>query len=532
MVSRRSLALSIVASASAVRAGPCDIYASGNTPCVAAHSTTRALYAGFSGALYQVSRGSDGATRHIYPLSQGGVANAGSQDSFCNGTTCLISIIYDQSGRGNHLTQAPPGGAARGPEEGGYDYLASAIGAPVKLNGQKAYGVFISPYTGYRNNNVRGTATGDQPEGMYAMMDGTHYNDRCCFDYGNAETNSLDNGNGHMETIYFGTGGHSGSGSGPWVQADLENGLFSGFNRDSNPANPTISHRFITAVVKGEPSHWAIRGGNAASGGLSTFYDGPRPNGGYNPMQKEGAIILGIGGDNSNWAQGTFYEGVMTSGYPTNEIENKVQADIVNAKYSTASLTSGPELHAGSSVSFRATTPCCRDSYIPNLVRTSASRKCLPQAVATFSVKPAGLSVPASATKIASPSNLRTSLVALFAMPTMSSRFNAMTVANYSAKMPHSARKPVSTARVTLSALGAIRLATGAISPDNAILEATEALINLMPSIPSMMMSALLSAVVLLKYEQSLQSSLKNSNSSISCSSQSGTAQHSKMTQK
>ena len=50
-------------------------------------------------------------------------------------------------------------------------------------------------------------------------------------------------------------------------------------------------------------------------------------------MSKEGAIILGIGGDNSNRAQGTFYEGVMTTGYPTQKTEGRVQADIVAARY-------------------------------------------------------------------------------------------------------------------------------------------------------------------------------------------------------
>ena len=39
---------------------------------------------------------------------------------------------------------------------------------------------------------------------MYAVVDGTHYNSGCCFDYGNAETNSRDNGNGHMDAVYFG----------------------------------------------------------------------------------------------------------------------------------------------------------------------------------------------------------------------------------------------------------------------------------------------------------------------------------------
>jgi hypothetical protein len=96
--------------------------------------------------------------------------------------------------------------------------LASAIGAPVTLNGQKAYGVFISPGTGYRNNDVSGSATGDEPEGMYAVLDGTHYNGNCCFDYGNAETSSHDTGNGHMEAIYFGdnTVWGTGAGNGPW----------------------------------------------------------------------------------------------------------------------------------------------------------------------------------------------------------------------------------------------------------------------------------------------------------------------------
>ncbi|KAH8795264.1 Arabinosidase B [Hyaloscypha finlandica] len=360
------LALGLVATGSLVAAGPCDLFSSGGTPCIAAHSTTRALYSAYAGSLYQVKRGSDNTTTNIAPLSAGGVANAAAQDTFCASTTCLITIIYDQSGRGNHLTQAPPGGFS-GPESNGYDNLASATGAPVTLNGQKAYGVFISPGTGYRNNAASGTATGDAAEGMYAVLDGTHYNGGCCFDYGNAETNSHDTGNGHMEAIYFGdsTSWGSGSGSGPWVMADLENGLFSGLSAGNNAGDPSISYRFVTAAIKGEPNQWAIRGANAASGSLSTYYSGVRPSvSGYNPMSKEGAIILGIGGDNSVSAQGTFYEGVMTSGYPSDATENSVQANIVAAKYATTALTSGPALTVGSSISLRATTACCTTRYL------------------------------------------------------------------------------------------------------------------------------------------------------------------------
>jgi hypothetical protein len=317
--------------------GPCDIYARGGTPCVAAHSTTRALYGAYNGPLYQVRRSTDNTTRDITPLSAGGVANSATQDSFCAGATCLISTIYDQSGRGNHLTQAPPGGIP-GPGPGGSDNLAVATAAPVMIGGQKAYGVYIAPGTGYRNNRTNGIATGDQPEGIYAVVDGTHYNGGCCFDYGNAQTNGLADEPAIMETVYFGSNNWwgYGDGPGPWVMADLEWGLFSGVNPRYNK-NPTINHRFVTAIVKGEPNHWAIRSGNAQSGGLTTVFDGPRPNG-YHPMKKEGAILLGIGGDNSNGAAGTFYEGVMTTGYPSNATEEAVQANITAAAYAPAPL--------------------------------------------------------------------------------------------------------------------------------------------------------------------------------------------------
>jgi non-reducing end alpha-L-arabinofuranosidase len=123
--------------------------------------------------------------------------------------------------------------------------------------------------------------------------------------------------------------------------ADLENGLFAADHLGLSTNDPTTNFRFTTAVVKGQPGNFAIRGGNAQSGGLSTFWNGGRPSPGYNPMKKQGAIILGIGGDNSKGAQGTFYEGVMTSGFPSDATENSVQANIVAAGYSPSSGGTG-----------------------------------------------------------------------------------------------------------------------------------------------------------------------------------------------
>jgi len=70
---------------------PCDIYAAAGTPCVPAHSTVRALYAAYSGPLYQVKRASDSTTLNIGTLTAGGYANAAAQNTFCAGTSCTIT---------------------------------------------------------------------------------------------------------------------------------------------------------------------------------------------------------------------------------------------------------------------------------------------------------------------------------------------------------------------------------------------------------------------------------------------------------
>jgi hypothetical protein len=311
--------------------GPCDIYASGNTPCVAAHSTVRALYGTYDGNLYQVRRASDNTTKDVGVSSPGGFANAALQDTFCMGTTCSISILYDQSPKHNHLTKAPAGGNKRTP-----DNEASATGLKLSVGGNTVYAVYINAGMGYRNNKTSGIATSDQAEGEYMVTSGKHYNNGCCFDYGNAETSSNDDGNGTMEAIYFGnnTNWGKGSGNGPWVMADLENGLFAGQSLSRNDSNTPLAHDYVTAIIKGRAGHFALRGGNAQAGALTTMYDGARPTtAGYNPMKKQGAIILGIGGDNTNVAVGTFFEGAMTSGYPTDAIEDAVHANIQAAGY-------------------------------------------------------------------------------------------------------------------------------------------------------------------------------------------------------
>ncbi len=310
--------------------GPCDVYSSGGTPCVAAHSTVRALYGAYRGNLYQVRRASDKTTKDVGVLASGEFADSAAQDAFCANTTCTISIIYDQSPKGNHLRSAPAGGAKSTP-----DNEANATALKLTIGGHAVYGVHIPAGTGYRNDKTVGVATGDQPETEYMVTSGNYYNGGCCFDYGNAETNNKDDGAGTMEAVYFGnsTGWGKGAGSGPWVMADLENGLFAGQSTATNVNDTPLGSPYVTAMVKGRSGTFGLKGGNAQSGRLTSMYDGPRPGGGYNPMNKQGAIILGIGGDNSNSAQGNFFEGVMTSGNASDANDDAVQANIVAAGY-------------------------------------------------------------------------------------------------------------------------------------------------------------------------------------------------------
>ena len=331
--------------ARAATSQPCDLYAAGGTPCVAAHSTVRALYGAYHGNLYQVRRSSDNATLNIGVLTAGGTADAAAQDSFCAGTACVVTVVYDQSGHGNDLwyqgSSAVPGSTQSSP--------AKASTEPLTVGGNKVYSLYINPGNSYwRDGHLTGVPTGTAPEGMYMVTSGTHVNSGCCFDYGNSETTRKADAAGAMDAINFSTSCWFGgcSGSGPWVQADLEWGLYPGGSQSWNPNQRAFPNPYVTATLKNNgTSRFAIKGSNAQSGNLTTLWDGALPSG-YNPMKKQGAIVLGSGGDcckpggGANLSAGTFYEGAMVAGYPSDATENAVQANIVAAGY--AAPAAGP----------------------------------------------------------------------------------------------------------------------------------------------------------------------------------------------
>jgi hypothetical protein len=306
--------------------------------CVAAHSTVRVLVAGYTGSLYRVER-NDGVTQDIGAVD--GYADAAAQDEFCTDGSCVIKIIYDQSSMGNDLTEAPPGSANHSP---GNPVQAASL--RVTIDGHQVYGMRFRPGDGYRRLIGNGTAIDDEPQTIYMVSSQHELVNGCCFDYGNGSRTGENRGEGSTEAVYLGHGVVWGTGvqGGPWVMADLENGLYAGweYRQDRNiSTNTPLAYDFVTAVLVGDTAdknmgkgRFALYGGDATSGDLEAMYDGIRPEKpGYVPMRKEGSIILGIASDNSGFGGGRFYEGVMANGAATRETVDALQAAVVAAGY-------------------------------------------------------------------------------------------------------------------------------------------------------------------------------------------------------
>src|SRR5450631_3994627 len=224
--------------------GPCDIYASANTKCVAAHSTVRALLGSYSGPLYQVKR-ADGTTKDIGVLSPGGFADSSAQDAFCT-SACVITRVYDQSGNGNLVAAQTPDTVDMTPAGHSGMTAASATKDPTNVGGHKVYSLYTNTSQAYWHDGSKsGMPLGSSPQGIYMVTTSTHVNTGCCYDYGNGETSRTYVAGPSMDSIYFGscTIWAHGTGSGPWIMADMEDGMQIG-----NSNTPSITYKFVTAI--------------------------------------------------------------------------------------------------------------------------------------------------------------------------------------------------------------------------------------------------------------------------------------------
>ena len=321
--------------------GPCDIYETAKTPCVGAYSTVRALYKAYSGPLYQVrSKTNKTSLMDVPLLAAGGYVNSKVQDDFC-GSGCTIAKLYDQSpkkndlplsGKVHWLVTEPPAGPSQAVAT-----ESNATAAKATVNGHTVYGVRTDMGAGnsYRVN-AKGTAVGDEPEAMYMVVDTKVKSSLCCYDFGNASTTGNPDGEGTMETIYYGdaTQFGQGGGKGPWLMADLEFGIYPS-DKNVDPSIPSLTYKnYATLLLNGfTGNRFALKAGDAQTGPLQTTWDGKRPPK-YSPMKKQGAIVLGTGGDGSFLGSGVFFEGAITFGCPDDKtVDDAIQANIVAAGY-------------------------------------------------------------------------------------------------------------------------------------------------------------------------------------------------------
>jgi hypothetical protein len=69
----------------------------------------------------------------------------------------------------------------------------------------------------------------------------------------------------------------------------------------------------------------------SAASDLTTAYDGAIPSG--KTWGNAGGIVLGVGGDNSSNSSGTFYEGAVTVGSPSNATDLLIMQNIQAVQY-------------------------------------------------------------------------------------------------------------------------------------------------------------------------------------------------------
>jgi non-reducing end alpha-L-arabinofuranosidase len=377
--------------------GPCDIYAAAGQECVAAYSTVRRLLSTYTGPLYQIRVGSsqfnigglvvtnptvtwrpmvgNNPTQTMpqpgelvdIPQTADGFADPNIQRERCPlGTTCTVSLLYDQSGRGNHMPVAK-GGQDAGGDFAALDDFETVMDerAALTVGGHPVYSLFMQRRQGYRLTTPgNGVPVDQEAQGIYMLADGTHSAAECCWDFGNVTPNPRQFS--EMNTLFFGQGyWGDGNATPPWFGADFEAGVWMGGSaegepgwgqlygegdprnnngtaRPPNPNNPSMAGvRFALGFLKTNDdadNTYVLRMANASTATeVQTAHRGPYPKlsfpNGAHGADNQGAVVLGVGGDNSNNSFGTFYEGAVVAGFPDDATELAVMQNIQAARY-------------------------------------------------------------------------------------------------------------------------------------------------------------------------------------------------------
>jgi hypothetical protein len=317
---------------------PCDIYAAAGVPCVGAYSMVRVLSSTYRGPLYQVRRGgpipnfNEGGETQDIAATEYGFGDAAAQDAFCGDETCTVSVLYDQSGKGNDLRSGVLScyQSSNPPKA----YEADAKRLALNVGGHAVYALYTQKSEGYRNNEAVETPEGAGEQGIYMVADATRAGDACCWDFGTGSRDSCYGGLGSSNALFLGIGyWGSGQGEGPWFMADWGAGVWAGGAERSdwvNRDNASMNSPYAFGILKTGPDNYALRMGDARSGDLTTAWDGSLP---LATWSTEGGIILGMGSDVSASSQGIFYEGVITAGRPSDETDEAVHRSVQAVGY-------------------------------------------------------------------------------------------------------------------------------------------------------------------------------------------------------
>jgi hypothetical protein len=305
----------------------------------------RRILSTYDGPLYQIRSGSSeqntgsGGETHDVGQTKDGFADAAAVDAACAGTICTVSLLYDQSGKGSHLSVAKKGIPFGGPYAATDDFESGATRESLTVAGHKVYSLYMEAREGYRLARVGdGMPRKDEPLSIYLLADGTRAGVGCCWDFGNAPPDAQT----FFDTtaLFYGSGVDSlGAGEGPWFMMDDHVYVSAGGSQGPssgtpNPNNPSLKVKFALGFLKTEWStasgNWALRMADVATASaLTTAYQGAMPRRTWNA----GGVILGVSADNSNASWGTFYEGAIVAGFPDDGTEQAVLQNIKAVGY-------------------------------------------------------------------------------------------------------------------------------------------------------------------------------------------------------
>ena len=331
---------------------PGDVAKAAGTPFVAAHAMTRTLFVGYTGPLFKALRVSDQQEKDIGIVASTGLADLATLTTFCSGTSCKVTTLYDQSGNGNDMWRADDPntnqpGTKKPCDLMDIDYWQMSDGTKVPIAIETG-AMWKSPAQCLRNRDkTKNMPTGSKSQTEYAIFHAKWVNANCCFNYGNTNNAIAYSGPGTLTSLNFSqiTFWSKGTGNGPWPMVDFETGVYAGntgkcgsgipsgvdcTSSGENP-NPSVTFDIVTTLFKHNGvDHWALKTGNAKSGALSVNIDLPALPKGYSPLKQLGGLGLGEGGAGDSNGTGGFSEGAVMAGETSNATDDAIQKSIVS----------------------------------------------------------------------------------------------------------------------------------------------------------------------------------------------------------